>query len=485
MTGLAIIVYLNQYPNQPRERDYAYAGSFYAFSIWIGAGFMFIYELLRKIISEKPALLVSFVLLFLAVPFRMASQNWDDHDRSGRYTARDIGENYLMSVDSNAILFTYGDNDSFPLWYAQDVEGVRTDVRVANLSYIQAGWYIEMMRRKAWNSEPLPFSLDQEKYIEGKRNQLPVEDRLGKPISLRQAVSFAGLDDPQAMLDITGKGDYLNYLPSNKFIIDVDSSIVFSNGTVKKYFADSLLSPVIWEYTETDAFKGDLAIMDILATNHWKRPVYFSTTVPASQYKGLEKFFIKEGLAYRVAPVKAGTPKPGEFGMIDPVVMYDNIMNKFRWGNASSPDVYLDENIRRMFSIFRSMFGSLALRLIDTGDTLRATEVARKGFELIPEKKMPHDYFSVDFAEVLLRAGFKDEGLEILNKILSYSKDYLQYCIELLPYRRFGMDYSIGLNMQAFIDIYRMCIRLGLNELAGSIEKELNTYYSILYSSMM
>ncbi|HQG36257.1 MAG TPA: DUF2723 domain-containing protein [Bacteroidales bacterium] len=485
MTGLAIIVYLNQYPNQPRERDYAYAGSFYAFSIWIGASFMFVYELFRKLIPEKPSSLLSFILLLLAVPLRMASQNWDDHDRSGRYTARDIGENYLMSVDSNAILFTYGDNDSFPLWYVQDVEGVRNDVRVANLSYIQAGWYIEMMRRKAWNSDPLPFSLDQEKYMEGKRNQLPVNDRIGKPIPLRQAVSFVGLDDPEAMIDITGKGDYLNYLPSNKFIIDVDTSIVFSNGTVKSYFADSLLSPIIWEYTETDAFKGDLAIMDILATNNWKRPVCFSTTVPASQYKGLERFFIKEGLAYRVAPVRTGTPKPGEFGMIDHIVMYDNIMNKFKWGNASSPDVYLDENIRRMFSIFRSMFGSLALRLIDIGDTVRAKEVAQKGYELIPEEKMPHDYFSIDFAEVLIRSGYKEEGLELINKILNYSKVYLQYCVELPADKRFGMDYSIGLNMQAFIDIYRMCLRLGMNELADSLEKELNMYYSILYPSIM
>lgn len=481
MTGLAIILYLNQYPNQPRERDYAYAGSFYAFSVWIGTGFMFVYELARKLLAEKPAAITTFIVLLFAVPLLMGEQNWDDHDRSGRYTARDIGANYLKSTDRNAILFTYGDNDSFPVWYSQDVEGVRTDVRVVNLSYIQSGWYIGMMRQKAWDSDPLPFSLSQDKYLEGKRNQMPVDERMNKPVPIKQVVNFAGLDTKEAMIDVSGRGDLLNYIPASRFIIEVDTALVLANGTVKRYFADSLLSPIIWDFTETDAFKGDLAIMDIFATNNWERPIYFSTTVPASQYKGLEKFFIQEGMAYRVAPVKTGTPVPGENGMIDPVVMYDNVINKFTWGNAADPHVYLDENNRRMFSNFRRMFGILGIRLLETGDTLRALEVAAKGLEMVPASKMPNDYFSVGIAETFIRGGKKEDGLKIINEALEYSRSYLQFISGIPVADRFGLEYHISVNMQSLIDIYRMYMRLGMPEQANVLENELNIYYPSLY----
>jgi hypothetical protein len=483
MTGLAIILYLNQYPNQPRERDYAYAGSFYAFAIWIGMGFMLVYEYLNRLLKKNViSSVISFLVLLFAVPVLMADQNWDDHDRSDRYTCRDIGSNYLKSVAPDAILFTYGDNDSFPLWYAQDVEGVRTDVRVSNLSYIQAGWYIDMMRQKAYESDPLPFSLPREKYIEGKRTQLPVDNRVDKPVPLKKVVEFAGMDSKDAQLDITGKGDYVNYIPADKFIIDVDTETVLSNGTVKSYFKDSLLSPIIWKYTERDAFKGDLAIMDILSTNKWKRPVYFSTTVPSSQYKGLEKFFVQEGLAYRIAPVKTGTPNPGDFGMLDPEMMYDNLMVNFKWGNAEKPSVYLDENNRRMFSNFRRLFGSLALKLIEKGDTARAVDVAHRGINLVPNEKMPDDFFNLWNAEALIMAGRTEEGEKLVNEITNYSISYLDFASKLDPDRRFGMEYLTGINMQAIIDIYRMSIRLGMKSITDKVEPSLNKYYSILYS---
>jgi hypothetical protein len=484
MTGLAIVLYLNQYPNQPRERDYAYAGSFYAIAIWIGMGFMMVYELLSKILkNNRISLPVTFVALLLAVPVLMASQNWDDHNRSGRYTARDIGANYLKSCDKNAILFTYGDNDSFPVWYVQDVEGVRTDVRVSNLSYIQAGWYIEMMRQKAFDSDPLPFSLGPEKYIEGKRNQLPVDNRVNKPWALAEVVSFAGLDDKNAQVDISGRGDFLNYIPANKFSIAVDKAKVLENGTVKPWFRDSIVSPMIWEYTEGDAFKGDLAIMDILANNNWDRPVYYSTTVPSTQYKGLEKYFVQEGLAYRVEPVKTGTPETGEFGMIDPVVMYDNLMNKFKWGNAEDPEVYLDENNRRMFSNFRRLFGNLANKLLETGDTVKAVEVARRGLALVPANKIPNDFFSSGLAEALIRSGNTAEGEKLLDDILAYASEYLDFAIRLKPESRFGLEYPIGINMQSMIDIYRMGDRLKMNNITLKVEPVLNKYYSALYQS--
>jgi hypothetical protein len=482
MTGMAIILFLNQYPNQPRERDYAYAGSFYAFAIWIGMGFMLVYEFMKKFLGDKLSLGLTFILLFLAAPMLMGTRNWDDHNRSKRYTARDIGKNYLKSVAPDAILFTYGDNDSFPLWYVQDVEGFRTDVRVSNLSYIQAGWYIEMMRQKAYESDPLPFSLTADKYIEGKRNQLPVENRVEKAVNLKDVVDFAGMDDKKAQIDMSGRGDYLNYLPVNKFIIDVDPVTVLSNGTVKEYFKDSLLSPMIWEYSEGDAYKGDLAIMDLLSHNNWKRPVYFSTTVPSTQYKGLEKFFVQEGLGYRIVPVRTGKAEMGEFGMIDPVVMYDNLMNKFTWGNAADPSVYLDENNRRMFSNFRRLFGNLGRKLLAVGDTAKAVEVAHRGLEIVPAKKLPNDFFSIGLAETLISCGHKDEGEKLLNDIVSYASDYLSFAVALRPERRFGLEYPTGINMQALIDIYRTGVRLNLNDLVKKVEPELNRFYTALYS---
>jgi Protein of unknown function (DUF2723) len=482
MTGLAIIFYLNQYPNQPRERDYAYVGSFYAFAIWIGIGFMFVYETLQKFLGNKTSLAVTFVGLIAAVPVLMGAQNWDDHSRAGRYTARDIGANYLKSCAPNSILFTYGDNDSFPVWYVQDVEKVRQDIRVANLSYIQAGWYIDMMRQKAYDSDPMPLTLGSDKYIEGTREQLPVNNQVKKPVELKELVQFVGNDDQKYKVDLSGRGDYMNYIPANKFIIDVDTAKVLSNGTVKPYYKNRIVSPMIWEYSETDAFKGDLAIMDLLSTNKWERPVYFSTTVPSTQYKGLEKYFIQEGLSYRIVPIKTDKPEPGEFGMIDTDIMYDNMMNKFKWGNAEKPSVYLDENNRRMFSNFRRIFGSLSKDLLMKGDTTRAIEAAHRGLEIVPATKMPNDFFSLSLAEVLIRAGKKEEGEKLVKDIIDYSKEYLDYAISLKPTERFGLEYPTGINMQAMLDIYNMSVSLKLSNITLIIEPQINSYYSRLYS---
>lgn len=340
-----------------------------------------------------------------------------------------------------------------------------------------------MMRQKAFNSDPLPFTLGPAKYIEGQREQLPVNNRVDKPVNLKEIVQFAGADDNKYKVDISGRGDYMNYLPANKFIIDVDTSSVLTNGTVKDYYKDRLVSPIIWEYSEEDAYKGDLAIMDLLSTNKWERPVYYSTTVPSTQYKGLEKYFVQEGLAYRVVPVKTDTPEQGEFGMIDPLVMYDNMMNKFLWGNAGDPSVYLDENNKRMFSNFRRIFGTLGKELLMKGDTVKAVEVAQKGLSIVPESKMPYDFFTIGIAEVLISAGKKEEGEKLLNDVISYSKEYLDYAINLRPEDRWGLEYPTGINMQGLLDIYNMAVRLKLNAITLSIEPEINNYYGKLYSA--
>jgi hypothetical protein len=303
-----------------------------------------------------------------------------------------------------------------------------------------------------------------------------------KPVDLKEVVNFAGSDDRQYMISFGGGSDYLNYLPANKFLIPVDSSIVFSNGTVKPYFRNRFISPIIWDYTESDAFKGDLAIMDMISTNNWKRPIYYSTTVPSSQYKGLEKFFVQEGLAYRLAPIRTDKPEQGEFGIIDPVVMYDNLMNKFSWGNAADPKVYLDENNKRMLSNFRRIFGHLGKELLIKGDTVRAVEVAKRGLAIIPPEKIPYDFFVVGLAEVLYRAGEKEEADKVIGQILAYSKEYLDYAISLSPGSRYGLEYPIGINMQAMLDIYNMAADQKIDSLTKVIEPEISKYYSRLYS---
>lgn len=476
MTGAAIIVYLNQSPNQPRERDYAYAGSFYAFSIWIGMGLMWLYEVMRRFMSSSLAAAASFVVM-LSIPALLLAQNWDDHDRSGRYTARDVGANYLNSCAEGGVIYTYGDNDSFPLWYVQDVEGVRTDLRVANLSYLQAGWYVAMMKQKAYESEPLPLTLPAEKYRDGTREQMPVNRSVDRPFDAREVIAFIGMEEQSRKIDLTGRGDWVNYFPVHKFSIPVDSAAVTANGTVPPALATRILSPMVWEFRGDMALKNDLTILDLLAGNNWERPVYFSTTVPPSQYKGLDKFFIQEGLAYRLSPVDlTGLVQEGE-SFINTDVMYENMMNRFSWGNAGDPDVYLDETNRRMFSNFRRTFGALANALIDRGDTTRALAACDRGLALVPPESMPYDYFLTDIARAYIRAGETEKGLTLIDTILGLSYQYLELISRYGIRERFGLEYPIGINLQAVIEIYGIAEEFGLTELKARIEPDLNAFY--------
>jgi hypothetical protein len=477
MTGLAIVVYLNQYPSQPRERDYAYAGSFYAFAIWIGMGVMLLYDMFRKFLDERPAALIPALVALAAVPLLMILQNYDDHDRSDRYTARDIASNYLSSCDENAVLLTYGDNDSFPLWYIQDVEGFRTDVRVANLSYLQSGFYIETMSRKAFKSDALPFTLPVEKYIEGERVQLPVEDLVKEPTDIRKVVDFAGSDDPKAKVDLSGRGDFYNFIPVREFVVNVDSVHVLQTGAVKPYHADRMLTPMIWKFKGSMAMKNDLAVMDFIAGNNWERPLYYAVTVPGSTYIGLEDFFILKGMAYRVSPVSIDKPVPGETGMTDTKEMYENMMNRFKWGNAGEKGVYLDENNRRLFDVFRRQFGRLSKALVLEGDTVRAVAAAEKGLNIVPEEKMPFDYFSTDLGEALAMAGKKDEAEKMLTTISDNAVVMLNFISGLPEDKTYGLDFNMGISLQALYEVYRLADRYGMTTLAVKATEELTRFY--------
>ena len=303
-TGIAIVIYLNGTPQQPRERDYAYAGSYYAFAMWIGIGVLSIYEFLKKKINGSTAAGIATALCLVAVPFVMVRAEWNDHDRSNRFTSRDFATDYLNSCEKNAIIFTNGDNDTFPLWYAQEVEGVRTDVRVVNLSLLNTDWYIDQLKRKYYDSEPIDISWASDKYNLGKRDYLPYYDRGVKgSVELKELIDFMGSDKPEAKAR-TNSGEEINYFPSKNIRLTIDSAEVVANGVVAPENAGKIVKAMEWSIGGNYLMKNDLMILNILANNHWKRPIYFATTVGSDNYLNLEPYFQLEGLAYRVVPIR-------------------------------------------------------------------------------------------------------------------------------------------------------------------------------------
>jgi len=391
MTGLAILVYLNQEPLQPRERDYAYAGSFYAFAIWIGFGVLFLYELFKKVSPAKISAIAATTISLIAVPCLMANQNWDDHDRSNRYTARDFGGNYLESCAPNAIIFTNGDNDTFPLWYAQMVEGIRTDVRVCNLSYFQTDWYVDQMRRKAYNSDALPIKFEHNQYVQGTRDVIYVLDQIKRPVNLKEAIDFVRSEDPATKLQ---QADNASFFPSRQLVYPVDKAAVLANNVIDPKNADSIVSQMNINLTGNYLTKDELMILDIIANNNWKRPIYFAITVGRDKYLNLQDYFQTEGFAYRLVPIKTPATQ-GQVGSVRTDVMYNNIINKFKWGNMNDPKVYLDENNIRMSMNVRNSFVRLADGLLEQGKRDSAIAVLDRCNELVPNEKVPYNYFNL------------------------------------------------------------------------------------------
>jgi hypothetical protein len=404
MTGIAIIIYLNGTPLQPRERDYAYVGSYYAFAVWIGLGVLGLHELLRKFTPGSVAALAATAICLIAVPGVMANQNWNDHNRSHRYTSRDFAADYLNSCARNAIIFTNGDNDTFPLWYAQEVEGVRTDVRVVNLSLLNTDWYIDQLKRKYYESEPLPISWSSDKYMMGNRDYVPYYDRgIKDAVELKELIDFMGSDDP-AMKARTQGGEEINYFPSKQFKLTVDKQAAISSGTVAAADADKIVDAMQWTIDGNYLMKNSLMILNILANNNWKRPIYFATTVGNDNYLNLEPYFQLEGLAYRIVPIRTTTGQDIVPGRVATNIMYQNIMTKFAWGNMNDERVYLDENNLRMTTNFRINFSRLAEELLIENKRDSALKVLDKCLEVMPDKTVPYNYFMTKIAELYYRA---------------------------------------------------------------------------------
>ncbi len=403
-TGLAIVLYLNQNPLQPRERDYAYAGSTYAFAMWIGLGVLSLIEALRKKMpGTVGAITVSLACLIL-VPGVMAKAEWNDHDRSHRYTSRDFAADYLNSCERNAIIFTNGDNDTFPLWYAQEVENVRTDVRVVNLSLLNTDWYIDQLTRKYYDSDPIKISWTPEKYMLGKRDYIPFYDRnLKEPVELKELVDFMGSDDAQSKAR-TNSGEEVNYFPTRHIKLTVDADAAIKSGTVSKENADKIVKVMDWQLDGNYLMKNDLMILNILANNNWKRPVYFATTVGSENYLNLEPYFQLEGIAYRIVPIRTESKSEVVPGRVETDVMYNNVMKKFEFGNMNDERIYMDENNLRMTTNFRINFSRLAEELLREGKRDSAVAVLDKCVDVMPDKTVPYNYFMTRIAELYYRA---------------------------------------------------------------------------------
>ena len=421
-TGLAIVLYLNQKPLEPRERDYAYAGSFYAFAIWIGFGVLAIREWLEKKVTPKNAAIGATVVSMFAAPIIMAAQGWDDHDRSTKMVAHDIAVDYLESCAPNAILFTYGDNDTYPLWYAQEVEGIRPDIRLVNLSLFDTDWYINGMKRKMNESEPLPITMKESQYVQGVRDVMYYQDyKIAGSVELKSILEVLLSDNDEDKVQVT-ETTKENFIPTKNFHITVNKEDVLKTGTVNPADADKIAPIMQWTFNKGYVTKGTLAMFDILAHNNWKRPIYFASTVPSDQYNGLDSYLYNEGLALRLMPLTPDTAA-NRAELINAPVLYNNVMNKFKWGNIKDAK-YLDPQSADDISIFSNVWNNTVTGMLKEGKVGEAKKAANKYLEVMPTKfygmrSMMGTYF---MAENFYTLGETAKA----NAIVTRCADYIQ-----------------------------------------------------------
>lgn len=485
LTGIAIIVFLNQPPMEPRERDYAYAGSFYAFSIWIGLGVLSIWEFFNKKLKQPDswvtAVSVTAVCL-LIVPVNMAAQNWDDHDRSGRYATTAHARNYLNSCAPNAILFTYGDNDTFPLWYVQEVEGVRRDIRIVNLSLLAGPWYIDQMKRKAYETSGVPISFTREQYRDGKRDQVFIHEQYDKRANLKEVMDFVASDLPQTKLRLQGLSESFDYIPTRKVYLPVDSAKVIANGTVKAEDADQIVKQLELDLKGNGLNKSQLMVLDILATNNWERPVYFGIGMGTDAYMGFEKYFQLDGAAYRVVPIQTKESEYYDFGRIDTDILYDNMMNKFVWGNIKDPKVNIDYFHDNTIAVmkYRNTFLRLAQQLHEEGKDELAIAALDKSLEEIPLYQVPADNNLINYIPLYYAMNQPEKANMLVQQLTDNNYQMLRYFNSLSPEYlknpRIQQEENIAINViRILVD---MTARAGQRDLAMEIKNKVESLYN-------
>ena len=483
MTGLAIVIYLNQTPMQPRERDYAYAGSFYAFAIWCGIGVAAIIDLLKRLNINGTAVSAIVSLLCLLVPIQMASQTWDDHDRSGRYTCRDFGQNYLMSMQDkgNPIIFTNGDNDTFPLWYNQEVEGARTDARVCNLSYLQTDWYIDQMCRQAYNSPSVPITWPRLDYCSGTNEYVEVVPELKQQIldfyktNPKEAKATLG-DNPFEVKNVLkhwvrdGKDD-MHVIPTDTLYLTIDKEAVRKSGMMMA--SDSIPDQMIISLKGKNAlYKGDLMMLEMISQCNWTRPVYVAITVGQENYMNLGDNFIQEGLANRITPFTTNAPGMKNF---DTERVYTNLMTRFKFGGLDKKGIYLDETVMRMCYTHRRLFAQLALNLIQEGKKDKAAKALAYAEKVIPAYNVPMNYLSggIDIAKAYALLGNKAKAKEAINSVFKNAHQYMVWYNSLSGSRFMQSQQDCMMHlyvMNSCIDIAHMID----NKWAESLMKQFN-----------
>ena len=510
MTGIAIVLYLNQTPGQPRERDYAYAGSFYAFAIWIGMGVAGIVHLLRRYMKEVPAAALTSAVCLL-VPIQMASQTWDDHDRSGRYVARDFGQNYLMSLQEsgNPIIYTNGDNDTFPLWYNQETEGFRTDARTCNLSYLQTDWYIDQMKRPAYDSPALPITWDRTEYVEGQNEYVPIRPDFKKQIDKAYKAAEEEVlngKNPEALNNIRAQfGDnpyelknILKYwvrtkdgqavIPTDSIVVKIDKEAVRRSGMmIPAALGDSI--PDYMHISLKDEkgnpkralYKSELMMLEMLANANWERPIYMAITVGTDNQLNMRGHFIQEGLTYRFTPFDTEALE----ATIDSEKMYDNLMNKFKFGGIDKPGIYIDENTMRMCYTHRRIFAQLITQLMKEGKKDKALAALEYAEKMIPAFNVPYDFQNgaLEMAEAYYQLGDTAKADQIIDELANKSVEYLTWYLSLddnhllMSQREFIMHLS-ALDMEAkMMEKYK-------SKLAGNYTPKVNELYNIYVGRM-
>ena len=490
MTGLAIVIYLNQTPMQPRERDYAYAGSFYAFAIWCGMGVAAILDLIKRFLKTENTLVTAIVsVICLLVPIQMASQTWDDHDRSGRYTCRDFGQNYLMSLQDkgNPIIFTNGDNDTFPLWYDQETEGIRTDARVCNLSYLQTDWYIDQMVRPAYNSPSLPISWPRLDYCSGTNEYVEVNPDAKEEIlkyykEQPEAAKATWGDEPFELKNILkywgrSKDAETHFIPTDTLYVTIDKNAVRKSGMMMA--SDTIPDRMVISLKGKNAlYKSDLMMLELIAQSNWTRPIYVALTVGQENYMNLGDNFIKEGLANRISPFTTNAPGAKNF---DTEKTYNNVMNRFKFGGLDKPGLYIDETVMRMCYTHRKLMSELALHLIMEGKVQKAVKVLAYADKVLPAYNIPVNYMSggLDYAQAYALVGNKAKAEQMLNAVVKNAKQYAEWYLSLERSRFLMSQQDCMLQLYVLNKAYEtaeIVDKLTGKKLAASIEKSLRIY---------
>ncbi|MDD2965712.1 MAG: DUF2723 domain-containing protein [Bacteroidales bacterium] len=474
LTGLAIVVYLNQTPFQPRERDYAYAGSFYAFAIWIGMGVAGIATWLQKLLKSLTPSAALAIMVSLSVPAIMASEGWDDHNRSGKFAARDFATNYLVGCQPEAILFTNGDNDTFPLWYVQEVENIRTDVRVVNYMLAGGEWYIHQLGKKVYDSDPLPLTLTPAQYDKGQNDIIPVVDLNPKqiPVPLKDVIKFISNDRNRRDF---GSSHPLSYIPTKVIRIPVDTNAVKASGLVPVEMQHRILPYIDFTIKKNYLYKNDLMFLDLLATNDWKRPIYFASPSAMSAVFNVDQYSFLEGIVYKFLPVKATDDFIRGLGGVSTDSCYVALMNKITsWGRIEQPDVTIDRESFRNAQIPRQSYMRLAQSLINQGKKKEAIEVINTSFKFFPGDRLGLDKYTLPFAELYFSAGDTSAAVKLSRDIARVMMDDVIWYRSLAsgPFaNQFNSDLEENLMMmQSLIMLAR---RYNQTALAEELEKEL------------